>query len=88
MPVTHDNHYVPRLYLKHFASADGYLYRYRTLVSKETVPEWKRVNVGGVGYQVHLYTRVLVSEDTDEIEKWLNRDFETLKPRGELYQER
>jgi Protein of unknown function (DUF4238) len=77
MLITHDNHYVPRLYLKHFASENGYLYRYRTLVSKESVPEWKRVNVGGVGYQVHLYTRVLVNEDTDEIEKWLNRDFET-----------
>jgi hypothetical protein len=77
MSITHDNHYVPRLYLKHFASDAGYLYRYRTLVSKESVPEWKRVHVGGVGYQVHLYTRVLVNEDTDEIEKWLNRDFET-----------
>lgn len=77
MSITHDNHYVPRLYLKHFASESGYLYRYRTLVSTETVPAWKRVNIGGVGYQVHLYTRVLANEDTDEIEQWLNHDFET-----------
>ena len=77
MPFTRDNHYVPRLYLKHFASESGYLCRYRTLVSKPTVPEWKRVNIGGVGYQSHLYTRALAHGDSDEIEQWLNRDFET-----------
>lgn len=75
--ITRDNHYVPRLYLKHFASESGYLYRYRTLVSKPTVAEWKRVNIGGVGYQSHLYTRALAYGDSDEIEQWLNRDFET-----------
>jgi len=75
--ITHDNHYVPRLYLKHFSSGDGYLYRYRILVPKETVPEWKRFHISGVGYQVHLYTRVLENnEDTDDIERWLNQDFE------------
>jgi hypothetical protein len=77
MPITRDNHYVPRLYLKHFASEYGYLYRYRTLVSKPNVPEWKRVNIGGIGYQSHLYTRALAHGDSDEIEQWLNRDFET-----------
>jgi hypothetical protein len=75
--ITRNNHYVPRLYLKHFASKTGYLYRYRTLVSKQSVTDWKRVNIGGVGYQSHLYTRALASGDSDEIEQWLNRDFES-----------
>jgi hypothetical protein len=75
--ITRDNHYVPRLYLKHFASEKGYLYRYRILVAHHTVAEWKRVNIGGVGYQSHLYTRALADGDSDEIEQWLNRDFET-----------
>jgi hypothetical protein len=30
-----------------------------------------------VGYQAHLYTRALPHGDSDEIEQWLNRDFET-----------
>lgn len=47
------------------------------LVSKPNVPEWKRVNIGGIGYQSHLYTRALAHGDSDEIEQWLNRDFET-----------
>ena len=77
MPFTRNNHYVPRLYLRHFASEDGYLYRYRILVSKSSVKEWKRVNIGGVGYQTHLYTRSLAHGDSDEIELWLNQEFET-----------
>ncbi len=35
------------------------------------------MNVGGVAYHPHLYTRVLASRDSDEIERWLGRDFET-----------
>jgi hypothetical protein len=75
--ITRKNHYVPRLYLKHFASEAGDLHRYRILVPKPTVAEWKRVNISGVGYQTHLYTRTLAHGDSDEIEQWLNRDFET-----------
>lgn len=75
--ITRDNHYVPRLYLKHFASESGSIYSYRTLVSRPDVAEWKKVNVSGVGYQSHLYTRALSDGDSDEIEQWLNRDFET-----------
>lgn len=77
MSITRANHYVPRLYLKRFASESGYLYHYRTLVSKPTIAEWKKVNTGGIAYRSHLYTRTLAYGDSDEIEQWLNRDFET-----------
>ena len=77
MSFTRDNHYVPRLYLKQFASDDGHLFRYRTLVSKPSVPMWKRMNIAGVAYQSNLYTRSLADGDSDEIEKWLNTDFES-----------
>ncbi len=77
MPLTSDNHYVPCLYLRHFANADGALYRYRILVSRPQVRNWKRVHVSGVGYQTHLYTRVVSGSETDEIERWLEHDFDT-----------
>jgi len=77
MPLTAENHYVPCLYLKHFASPEGTLYRYRILVSRPNVPTWKRVHVSGVGYQTHLYTRVVLGAETDDIERWLERDFDT-----------
>lgn len=81
MPMTQDNHYVPRLYLKNFGNADGFLFRYRTLVSNAAIPEWKRMHLSGVGYQKHLYTRALLDGDSDDIEQWLSKDFET--PAGE-----
>jgi hypothetical protein len=77
MPLTAENHYVPCLYLKHFASPDGTLYRYRILVSNPHVSPWKRAHVSGVGYQTHLYTRVVLGAETDDIERWLEREFDT-----------
>lgn len=77
MPITRDNHYVPQLYLKHFTSSDGKVCCYRTLVSRPSIPEWKRCHVAGIGYQSHLYTRALADHDTDEIEQWLNKEFES-----------
>ncbi len=77
MSITADNHYVPRLYLKHFADSEGTLYRYQILVSQPNIPTWKRVHVSGVGYLTHLYTRIVLGAETDDIEKWLEHQFET-----------
>jgi hypothetical protein len=76
MPLTENNHYVPQLYLKHFARPDGKVCCYRTLVSRSEIPSWKRHHVAGIGYQSHLYTRALADHDSDAIEQWLNREFE------------
>jgi len=77
MALTHDNHYVPRLYLKNFASATGEICMFRTLVSHPGVPIWEHFNATGMGYQRDLYTRIASGEETDDIEKWMSRDFET-----------
>ncbi len=77
MALTSRNHFVPELYLKRFASSSGTLQMYRTLVSTGQVPLWKSVRIGGVGYHLHLYTRLALGQETDEVETWLNRDFET-----------
>ena len=77
MSLTAKNHYVPCLYLKHFANQEGTLYRYSTLVSKPHIPVWKLVHVGGVGYQTHLYSRVVLGTETDEMERWFEREFDT-----------
>ncbi len=76
MSLSYRNHYVPRLYLKNFADADGYLSTYRLLVPTKNVREWKRTHISSIGYQEHLYTRSLQGSDTDEVETWLNREFE------------
>lgn len=79
-----DNHYVPRTYLKHWGGTDGRIWTYRVLVSHPRMPLWKRFSVKGVAYHAHLYTRVVATGLTDEVERWLGSDFEF--PAGEVIQ--
>lgn len=77
MTLTRDNHFVPQLYLKNFASAEGDVCEYRLLVSHSTVATWRSVHVAGTGYEKNLYTRIVHGEEADDIEQWLSREFET-----------
>lgn len=70
-----DNHYVPKLYLKQWAT-DGKIHTYRLLVSNERLPLWKKHFLKGIAYQEHLYNYFVGGEQTDEIERWLDREFE------------
>jgi hypothetical protein len=72
-----ENHYVPRLYLKHFEATPGKVQTYRLLVSHAHIPLWKLRHIGAVGYHSHLYTRLIAGEESDDIENWLGREFET-----------
>ena len=72
-----DNHYVPGLYLKRWAGSDGRVCTYRLLVSHANVPEWRPKTIKGLAYHRHLYTRVLAAGETDEIERWLDQEFES-----------
>jgi hypothetical protein len=71
-----ENHYVPEVYLKRFSQQGGKVYAYRTLVSHPNVRLWKPVSPGGIAYYRHLYTRIVGGRETDDIEKWLSREFE------------
>jgi hypothetical protein len=65
------------LYLKNFSTASGEVREYRILVSHSSVPVWKPVNAAGTGYEKNLYTRIVRGEEADDIEQWLNREFES-----------
>jgi hypothetical protein len=77
LALTRDNHYVPQLYLKNFASSRGKVCAYRILVSHSKVPIWRSFNAAGTGYEENLYTRIVHGEETDDIEQWLGREFES-----------
>jgi hypothetical protein len=77
MALQHDDHYVPRLYLKGFASSPGLVWTYRTLAAHPRAPEWQEKSIKGIGYLDHLYTRTIAGIESDEIEKWLNTEFES-----------
>lgn len=71
-----DNHYVACLYLKRFQSEPGHILTYRILVAHPAVHVWKRDSIKGVAYHKHLYTRIVAGVESDEIETWLDREFE------------
>lgn len=72
-----DNHYVPQGYLKRWTFSQECLYVYRLLVSHPNVRVWKKTSVKGVAYHSHLYTRLVGGQETDDFERWLEREFET-----------
>lgn len=74
--ITIDNHYVPESYLKRWAADDGRVWTYRILVSNVKVPLWERRTPGGIAYHQHLYTRIAEGAVTDDVEKWLDREYE------------
>ncbi len=76
-----DNHYVPCVYLKQFAGTDGRIAVYRLLVEHENQAVWKPYYPNRIARQAHLYTRIAAGRESDEIERWLDREFEA--PAGE-----
>ena len=71
------NHFVPECYLKRWADSDQQICFYRTLVSHESVPVWKKRSAAAIAYHRHLYTSVLSGEESDELEKWFDSEYET-----------
>ena len=76
-PFRRDNHYVPCMYLRGFAGRDNRVSTYRLLVPHPQVPTWKQKSLRGIAYHAYLYTRLTAGGETDEIERWLEHDFET-----------
>jgi len=71
------NHYVPECYLQRWENSAGKVYVYRTLVSHPNVPIWKPYFVSAIAYQRHLYTQVISGNESDALETWLDREFES-----------
>lgn len=72
-----DNHYVSQFYLKNFSFNGKEVYVYRTLVSHEKVPVWNKQSIKSIGKQPHLYTQIVHGEESDEIEDYFERKYET-----------
>lgn len=70
-----DNHYVPQLYLKQWASS-GKVLTHSLLVQHERVQPWKRHSTKGIAYRQHLYTSIVNGQESDALERWLDSEFE------------
>ena len=74
--VTHDNHYVPQLYLRQWSKDKLQVWGYQILVSSDKVPLWRRRSISQVAFLRDLYTDIEDGEEVDEFEKWLEAEFE------------
>lgn len=70
------NHFIPQFYLQYWASNNS-IYIHRNLVSNKNVPEWESKYVKGVGFYSDLYTDYIEGSESDEVERWLDREFES-----------
>lgn len=75
--ITHNNHYVPRFYLKNWSKDGNTIYAYRLLVSNSNVPYWQQVSIRNVAVWHDLYTRRIAQEDIDDFETWFDCEFES-----------
>ncbi|MCF5224434.1 DUF4238 domain-containing protein [Pseudomonas syringae] len=73
--IKKDNHYVPQAYLRQWL-INGKIPTYRLLVPHEKCEYWKPHSPRSIAKHQHLYTYFSGSKDSDEIEHWLDRDFE------------
>lgn len=71
-----DSHYVPSTYLKRW-SVDEKIWTYRLLVPHARYPVWKPYSLSAIPKHRHLYTRIAAGRETDEFERWLDREFES-----------
>jgi hypothetical protein len=47
------------------------------LSQNQRVPLWRLRSIKGIAYRAHLYTRIVAGGQTDEMETWFNKEFET-----------
>jgi hypothetical protein len=74
--VSHNNHFVPKWYLKRWADSGGLIWSYSLLVPHADVDVWSQRHVTAVAYRRDLYTSNRDGEDGDDFERWITAEFE------------
>lgn len=67
--LTRKNHYIPRFYLKHWAT-DSRLYEHNLIVSNENIPQYKEVSIHHTAYVTDLYSSAY-AKTYDEFEHFI-----------------
>lgn len=69
------NHFIPQFYLKYWAKNNLVLI-HRNIVSNKNIPIWEKKTVKSIGFYSDLYTDIIEGTETDEVERWLDGEFE------------
>ena len=70
-----NNHYVPRMYLKHWA-IDNKIYVYNLLVSNRNVPMWQKQSISRTASMNKMYVRMGSDSEIDDFESFFSQNFE------------
>jgi hypothetical protein len=76
-PFHRNNHFVSRCYLEPWETASDEIWTYRILVPHEKVRVWKPFAKKAVAWHAHLYTQITDGQESDEVERWFDREFES-----------
>lgn len=71
------NHFVPECYLKRWEDSNNKICVYRILVSHSNIPIWRRYTASAIAYHKHLYTQMVSGTESDALEKWLDKKYES-----------
>ncbi len=77
MELARNNHTIPQDYLRQWSMDGRCVFARRLLVPAPTYPEWEPKPISSLTVYRDLYTSVGRGEESDAIERWLNREFET-----------
>ena len=72
-----DSHYVQQAYLRAWSVDDHRIWAYQILRSHREVEPWRLRRIKSTAMQTDLYTVSVGGTESDEIETWLEQEFET-----------
>lgn len=75
--ISRDNHFVAQLYLDAWRNEKNQIYEYKLLVPHENCTIWSSRYIKSIASEKDFYICLNGDEESDEIEKWLNENFET-----------
>lgn len=75
--IKKNNHYLPQFYLRNWSYDKLTTNVYRKLVPNKNVPLWQNYSIRVVAKQEHLYTKIVNGIESDEVENWFEKRFET-----------
>ena len=74
--LSRNNHHISQMVLDGW-STNKEVYVYDLLVPNEKVPLWKKSNIKSVASYDSMYVRLKDGEETDDLEKWFSKEYET-----------
>lgn len=75
--ISRNNHFVAQMYLEAWKNSNNKVWTYDLLVPNENCNLWSEKSTKSIASLQNFYINLKEKEEVDEIEKYLNEEFET-----------